>query len=247
MTSIAAGAIELWLLDRDAAAATLGEIEGAKPRLAHDEIGRAGATTDPQQAIAWRAGRTALRLLLERRCDLDLMRQPFGADPSGRPRIPMPSPIDFSLSDSGAFLLIGLANGLDIGVDIELRRPAGVRMPPALLARLLASAAALGACPPATPLQAWTRIEAFAKARRQSLAAALAELGIRGGGADALSADDLYHRAHDLQSATGIAVVDLDFAASLTGACACTRRATLACTQILRVQPLDAAMLRQLA
>ena len=180
----------LWLVDRSAAAAAVETLERACPRLSAADIARAvtmAAFADDRSRI-WRAGRIALRIVLEDviaagenedraarfRCC------PFDITAHGQPSLP-DVPFVFSQSDAGSFLLIGVSSHGRIGVDIE--QPREFAMSTARQARVIAAAQRIAGTDGAEPLsllQAWTRIEAFAKARGPSLARVLTELGLIG-------------------------------------------------------------------
>lgn len=211
MTLDRPGAVELWLLDREACRDALAAIETATPRLADDEIARAGAQPDGE---IWRTGRIALRLLLEVRLGLALRRRPLAVSTSGRPALPE-CVGDFSVADSGAYLLIGLSRTDRIGVDVERARP--LRMSQRRLALVRAAGEALGGAP-ASPLECWTRIEAFAKATGPTLAATLAGLGVQGHGDGVLAPEDVTRRARDRIAAAGCAITDLVLPNDLVGA-----------------------------
>ena len=87
------------------------------------------------------------------------------------------------------------------------------------IARLQASAAALGRLP-ASPLQAWTRVEAFAKATGPSLAAVLARLGIQGNDDGKLDPAAVQQRSSAAVAASSLEVRDLVLPAGLVGALA---------------------------
>jgi phosphopantetheinyl transferase len=177
----------LWLVDRRALAGGLDQVEQHTPRLSPADVARAAAylPQDPERAQLWRAGRIALRLILEQAaCDIDgsgavSRGQPFLLTAHGEPSLPG-APFTFSQSDAGPYLLIGVARAGRIGVDIEL--PRRFIMSEIRQARVIAAATKLAGAPGAQPglLQSWTRIEAYAKARGPSLARVLTSLGLIG-------------------------------------------------------------------
>jgi 4'-phosphopantetheinyl transferase len=189
----------LWLVDRVKLRSALEAIESAAPHLAENENVRAAAlvASDADRGRNWRAGRIALRVILGhicrthcddgRRLAARLNRQPFGVTAHGEPMITgsPPFPLVFSQSDAGPHLLIGISTRGRIGVDIEVPRSmvmSGPRQALVIAAAeaLAASSVAADNSPPPNILQAWTRIEAFAKARGPSLARVLTELGLIG-------------------------------------------------------------------
>ncbi|MEQ1614981.1 MAG: hypothetical protein ABL904_19710 [Hyphomicrobiaceae bacterium] len=210
-------AVELWLLDRDMTADRLAAIEAATCRLSEDEINRVAAMSDRQQARLWAAGRTALRLLVEGRCGPSIRQQPFQYTPTGRPTIAS-SDIDFSVTDSGPYLLIAIACKGRIGIDIE--QPREIKMPQERIDLIVAAGEGLAGFA-AAPLQSWTRIEAFAKATAPSLASALAMLGVQGHGEGRLEVRQVHERARQARIDAAVDVHDIPLPQALFGAVAC--------------------------
>jgi phosphopantetheinyl transferase len=209
--------IELWLLDRDQQRLLLEHVEAVDQRLSTDEFERAKAMLDERLAKRWLTGRTALRLLLEKRCGHDFRRQAFVPAPGGRPTLPAGFGVDFSVADSDPYLLIAITAGEVAGVDIEVPRKMKLSQPH--VDRMLVAAAALGGRT-TMALQAWTRIEALAKALGQTLAATLPELGIQGTGSSTMTLDEVERRTRALLVRTGVAVADLSLSGGLVGALA---------------------------
>ena len=216
-----AAATGIWLLDRMALADVLIDIEAATPRLSADEKQRAAIMADQQQSRLWIAGRVALRLLLEAECGAVIRQRSLSLDRSGRPSLAGHG-LDFSVADSGPYMMIGLVEAGRIGVDIERRQ--ALKMAPRRVELVIAAGEGLGAAT-AGALQSWTRIEAFAKAAGPSLAAILSRLGIQGHGEGILSADIVRTRSRSARAAAGIEVLDLQLPQGLMGAVA---RASLA-------------------
>ncbi|MBL8882446.1 MAG: hypothetical protein JNL45_05255 [Hyphomicrobium sp.] len=204
-------ALELWLVDLDATVQTLMAAEADCSRLSPQEAERAQAIPDIRVRQRWLSAHIALRLLLERWGGAGLRAQPYQFAPGGRPFLSGPAP-HFSLSHAGQFALIGLTRSAPLGVDIEVISPRV--MPPERRSRLMAfandvagGAAELtlhlppedGAHAPAEPakganvetaalIQAWCRVEAFAKADGRGLLAVLSQAGIMGPAKDASGA-----------------------------------------------------------
>lgn len=175
MTSPAAG-VELWLIDLARAAPALAAIEDKLALLSDDE--RARAASLGAVGEDWRLIRVALRLLLERIAGPALRQAPFLSGPRGKPSLPGPAPIDFSLSHSGRYGLVAIS-GEAVGVDLELNRP--VQFPADRQQAMLAAAQALApSSQPIGILQAWVRLESWGKARGTGVGALLHDLGIRG-------------------------------------------------------------------
>jgi phosphopantetheinyl transferase len=201
----------LWLIDRVGLCDALDDCERSVPRLSESDNARASALagSDPRRAAVWRAGRIALRLLLERAVPAEappIRKVPFALSAHGEPALPG-LPLHFSLSDAGPYLLVGVVRDGRIGVDLEL--PRTMTMSAARQARVIEVASELGASgSPPSPLQAWTRIEAFTKARGPSLARVLTELGLIG-----TVAPGALERARHIVAASGYVAHDVGFPA----------------------------------
>lgn len=208
-------ALELWLVDLDATAGLLMAAETDCSRLSPQEAERAQAIADDSVRQRWLSAHVALRLLLERWGGAGLRAQPFQFARGGRPFLPGPAP-HFSLSHAGQFALIGLTRSAPLGVDIEVISPrvmplerrsrlvsfandvaGGAELP--LVHASLTSGAHAAAEPAedanvetAAFIQAWCRVEAFAKADGRGLLAVLSQAGIMGPANDAPGAADAY-------------------------------------------------------
>lgn len=175
--------VDVWLADIDAGGAALDEFERRFSLLTSDERARAEG---PGPLLARQRTRTrvALRALLASRLGLDAAQSAFLLSPAGKPRL-AGTTLDFSVSHSGRFALVALSPGGPVGVDIETRSQ--VKMHPDRLQAIEAAAIALA---PDMPLpaqgdairfvQAWTRLEALAKANGAGVGELLSSLGIRG-------------------------------------------------------------------
>jgi phosphopantetheinyl transferase len=216
----------LWLVDRKASAMHLGALERQCPRLSSDDIARAEGlrSSSHDRAEIWRAGRIALRVILERTLVqghhaarvVQLRGHPFELTAHGEPSLPG-APFVFSQSDAGPYLLIGVSSQGRIGVDLEL--PRTFVMSDARQARVIAVARTLAARDedePLSLLQAWTRIEAFAKARGPSLARVLTELGLIG----VSTSSDVEARGSAVVSESGLSAHDLSLPLGLIGSVA---------------------------
>ncbi len=172
--------VELWFVDVARAGSALATVEKATPRLSADEL---EWTAEPgRNGQSWRHYfRICLRLLLERFVGPRLRRVPFRTGLQGKPQLPWDAGVMFSLSHSGPYGLIAIADH-EVGVDIEQDRP--VHFPPDRQDAMLAAARALSPAPaagsPVTILQAWVRLEAWGKARATGIGVLLHDLGIRG-------------------------------------------------------------------
>lgn len=235
---------ELWWVDLVAAAPALHALEAHTPRLAAADEGRASALTDATVRNEWRAAHIALRLLIERAAGTGWRRVPLAREERGKPHLDG-SPVAFSLSHAPGLALIGLAPHGRIGVDIERTRV--VRIDAARRARIVAAAEALGGTlageEHARLLQAWVRLESFAKADGCGIGRLLTRLGILGrrssGESDAGELAAALNANHTL-----IGVRDLDLGAGIFAAA--TFRDVAATTQVARL-PEELEALQKLA
>jgi 4'-phosphopantetheinyl transferase len=148
--------------------------------LPPSERARATHYARPEDRAAFVVGRQMLRSVLAS-CGQGLL---AGADlvygPHGKPGLP-PSlgfqPVSFNLSHSGGIVLLAVANGSEVGVDIERTRPVTSMASMAQRALMPAECEALFA-QPADEQQGlffryWARKEALLKAHGAALASAL--------------------------------------------------------------------------
>lgn len=183
-------ALGVWLFNVDMLGARLERVEAHAPRLSDDEITRASNTRDAVMRQRWVAARTALRLTLEAWMKASLHRQPFQVAPQGRPFLPAPAP-SFSLSHAGPFALVALAEPGPIGIDIEeisTRKISAARVSQMESYAAHVAGTALPAAGDARFIQAWTRIEAYAKADGRGVGRVLSDAGLLGRGSQAARA-----------------------------------------------------------
>jgi 4'-phosphopantetheinyl transferase len=159
-------------------------MEQQLPRLSPVERTRASAFSDIVVRDEWLATHIALRLLIERAAGPQWRGTPFARSDRGKPRL-QGAPLSFSLSHAPGLALIGISRQGSIGVDIERMRK--VRIGAARRQRIVQAAAALAPAPlPANGeaqfLQAWVRLEAYAKAEGCGIGRLLTRLGILGAG-----------------------------------------------------------------
>jgi 4'-phosphopantetheinyl transferase len=114
------------------------------------------------------ASHTALRCVLARYLDEDPAAIEFRVGEHGKPALADPATaLRFNLSHSGDLALIAVAEGREVGVDVERIRPRRNLLRLAERALDPAAAAAVRAAPPEDRLTAfhtaWTRHEAIAK------------------------------------------------------------------------------------
>lgn len=184
-------ALGVWLFDVDRLRDRLARAQARVPRLSDDEEIRASCTRDPVMRQRWVASRIALRLTLEFWMKQSLGRQPFPVAPGGRPFLPPPAP-SFSLSHAGPFALIAIAEAGPIGADIE--EISARKISQGRVSQMEGYAAHIGrtVLDPTSGqrrfIQAWTRIEAYAKADGRGVGRILSEVGILGRGSQAARA-----------------------------------------------------------
>ncbi len=175
---------ELWCVDLAAAGSALREMEERSHRLSDWDLRHATTIADPEAAAQWLAAHAALRLLLERGVGSRWRGVPFVRRPNARPRLEG-APVAFSLSHVAGLALIGLAPEGDIGVDLERMRTVHVRQPRHAVIEAAGAALNRDKLLPddgdARFLQAWVRLEAFAKGEGCGIGRLLTQLGIVGG------------------------------------------------------------------
>lgn len=229
MTDPEAG-IELWLVDLDRCAEALELAERDVPRLSGDDRERARALSDPRERRRRLAAYTALRVLIERVAGSAARGEPFVRGAGAKPRLASSS-AEFNLShaDGHALIAVSAAAG-SLGVDLEKVRLA--KMAPRRLAEIVAAGEGLGDKPLSglgderAFLQAWARLEAFAKARGSGLARTLVDLGLRGRGrAQPPPLPQVRTAARRLADAAGLLVCDVRLLPGFRGAVAVPRGA----------------------
>ena len=211
---------ELWLVDLKEAAPVLEALERETPRLSDDDRRRAQRLREAEDRRLRLAAYGALRITLERWGGERVRRTAYQRNRSGSPSLAgMPA---FSLSHADNLALIGVTPSRAIGVDLERERR--VRVSARRRQEILAAGAGLGDALHGPPtdrnfLQAWVRLEAYAKARRQSLGRVLDDLQLRAPGRRALSLADIEAGARR-QARRRLRVADLAMPANLLGAVA---------------------------
>ena len=213
--------IEIWLVDLEKSAEALARLEDDARRLAADEYDRANAINDVRERRHRLAADTALRIILERIAGPGVRGLPFVRRPGGKPRLDLGG-AEFSLAHIEGLALIGVSSRLPLGVDLERIRP--VKMSSRRLAEISAIGAGLSDKPlptlgtERTFLQAWTRLEAFAKSRGRGLSQTLTDIGVRGKERRAFSLAELEVRARKVAHDARIIVHDVRLSPTLHGA-----------------------------
>ena len=215
----------------DASATALAALERIQPRLGAGDRARACSHNDPRERRRRLAAYMALRVVLERVAGRAARGRTLVRRHGAKPQLPG-GRIDFSLAHAGSLALIGVTAAGTVGVDLEPIRP--IKISQRRRAELMAAAAGLADTdPPATGstadaafMQAWSRLEAYAKARGAGLERTLSWLGLRDGEARQQPLEEIEARARRLGAARGIAVSDLALPAGFAGAVALPRKAT---------------------
>lgn len=215
--------LEVWCVDLRAAEAALIAIETEIPRLTPADRAYIASFTDAELASERRAAHIALRALIERAAGPQWRGVEMLRPPHGKPYLAGAS-FGFSLSHVSGLAVIGLTRSGLIGVDVERVRP--VHMRDERRALIEAAAAALAADDEPLPatgdarfLQAWVRLEAFAKAHGGGIGQLLTRLGIVGPRAG--GAAEVARRAGEaLREAQGMSLHDLALGEGLFAAVA---------------------------
>jgi 4'-phosphopantetheinyl transferase len=223
--------IEVWLVNLAHAGPVLEVEERETPRLSNCDRDRLDAIVDLASRRERLAAYVALRIVLERVAGSCVRGRTFVVEAGGKPRLADMS-LEFSLSHTDGFALMGVNTAGAIGVDIERRRI--LRLSERHRGALQAAAAGLAdetlglGEDDYAVLRAWVRLEAFAKARGTGLAHLLVQIGLRG--PDAVRAGACPHQirrmAAQLAAASRLAVVDFAFGEDLIGAAAIAKCAS---------------------
>ncbi|MBA3532450.1 MAG: 4'-phosphopantetheinyl transferase superfamily protein [Ardenticatenales bacterium] len=154
-------------------------LQGLTRLLAEDEVNRADRFRFPHHRDHFIIARGTLRLLLGRYLGVDVYRGAFVYNAYGRPSLPaLPAehPLEFNLSHSGGLALYALSWQRSVGVDVEAMRDIEFEE---IATRFFSprEQAVLTALPPHQRkdafFNAWTRKEAYIKARGEGLSLAL--------------------------------------------------------------------------
>ena len=193
--------IKVWLVDLDDTAAALQAREAAHPALSPSEHTRLDAITNPIEQARRRTAYIAQRLILIHIFGPGLHQADLPRDALGRPHLPLGHTGSISLAHTGTHALIAVSNAPRIGVDLEA--PRTIRMSPARRALIESAAAQLS--PDELPtngdarfLQAWTRLEALAKADGHGIGHLLTAIGAVGGGPSTPQAASALAASHAL-------------------------------------------------
>jgi len=225
----------IWLLDLERLRPALERAEQRLGLLAADERDD-GAMGSGVSGRNRRAVRIALRLLLLREGVGEAALGPLARGPTGKPSL-ADTGIEFSVSHAGQNALIALSGNGPVGVDLECWRTVHIHEP--RRSQIAAAAAAIarraedgrptpGELDRAQLLSAWTRLEAWAKARGSGIGVLLTDLGLLGPGSRRVSPEAAAESARRLVALEGVAVADLCLPIGLFGAVAARAGALLA-------------------
>jgi 4'-phosphopantetheinyl transferase len=175
--------VHIWTASREAPDDV---VAAMRSLLDPDELKRADRFTFPRDRRQFAVGRGLLRTILGRYLDRPPESLRFVANAHGKPgfdpRMDLDSSIRFNLAHSGDQVVYALADGREIGVDIERIRPDFGGL--AIAERFFApgEVAALQALPEASRglafFHGWTRKEAYIKAKGKGLALPLDEFEV---------------------------------------------------------------------
>jgi 4'-phosphopantetheinyl transferase len=167
------GSVQLWLLPLLEPSCPLDDLMNL---LNDEEQKRAARFQFENDRRAFVVSHGLLRMLLGARLGLAPADVPIVQEPGEKPLLAGAGELDFNLSHSGEWGLVGLAT-TDIGVDIEMVRPMSDRDHIAKRFFAPSETAALAALPEAERedgfFACWTRKEAYVKARGLGLTAPL--------------------------------------------------------------------------
>lgn len=114
---LAAGEVHLWRFPLASSPVSLPTL---KSTLAADELQRAARLLDPRKAASFIVARARLRQILASYLAVDPAEIAFTYGEQGKPALLEPaSTLTFNLSHSGAWALLAVAQGMEIGVDLE--------------------------------------------------------------------------------------------------------------------------------
>lgn len=237
---------ELWLVDLARTAPALEALEGVQPRLSADDRARARRIADPGERRRRLAAYAALRVALERIAGRRVRGADFVRSPDGKPSL-AEGHAAFSLSHSDEFALIGVTRRGEIGVDLEQARSVRVSVHRKQL--IVAAGNGLASMLPAADageeafLKAWSRLEAFAKARGCGLARLLAEVGVRAPYDRMMTPARVEAAARRIVGEAGLKVRDLKLPHGLHGAVALRPSASV---PRMRAFPVEGAAIERL-
>lgn len=228
---------QIWLADLEALSPALETIEARHLLLSRME--RDWPVRSPPENLRWRRlARIALRIVLARAGAAQAYGVEFEAEANGKPTLPGSS-LAFNASHAAGRALFVVSSPGPVGIDLESDRTVALGERRRAMIECAAASLSRSERPPPF-LQAWTCLEAFAKARGTGIGALLTELGITGSGAKDLTDADVAARATAVVARSGLEVralqVPAPFYASVAAPCPISPTGLI-------VQTLDAANL----
>ncbi len=233
-------ALEIWSADLDAIAQLLESAEAAVHLLAPSERDWSERPPANPARIHRRRARIALRMLLVAAGAPALPGAELLIDPAGKPRLAA-GDLHFSLSHTTGLALFAIGGCGPLGIDLEMERE--VQLGPERRVLIEAAAQAMAPGLGSDFLDAWTCLEALAKARGCGIGTLLTELGITASRARPLRPGDTVASARTVLSASGLAVAGLKLPDGLYGAIAGPRECL---TSPPEPRTLDAGLCRQI-
>jgi len=156
------GDVHLWCMHRGRA-----EVDDAT--LSLEEKERALRFRLPQDANRYRWTRCMLRRILAGYVGVEAQAMEFAADELGKPHLSHPpTRLQFNLSHSGEVLLVGVAGGQPVGVDVEWMKPCALFRE--IARRCFVPEIADAVTNERQFFEAWTRMEACLKGQGLGIA-----------------------------------------------------------------------------
>lgn len=172
-TRLAEDEVHVWMVSLDEPPIPLGQLEGV---LSSEEADRACRFHFARDRRRFAAGRGLLRVLLSSYVGASPAEMTFSTSYYGKPSLARPccpEDLQFNVSHSDSWLMIGVTRGRPVGVDVESVRPLQDRDQIAERFFSATEVAALRSLPLEVRTEAfftcWTRKEAYIKAVGQGL------------------------------------------------------------------------------
>jgi phosphopantetheinyl transferase len=212
--------MQIWLADLEALSPALETIEAHQLLLSRSE--RDWPVRSPPENRRWRRlARIALRIVLARAGAYQAYGVEFEAEANGKPTLPGTA-IAFNASHAGGRALFVVSSLGPVGIDLESERIVALGQRRRVMIEAAAASLSHSECP-STFLQAWTCLEAFAKARGTGIGALLTELGITAAGTKDLTDADVAARATTVVADSGLEIRALQLPAPFYGSVAAPR------------------------
>lgn len=217
--------LRIWLADLEALSPAL-EASDVRFGLLSPSERSWPVQAPPESRRLRRLARIALRGVLARAGVSQARGVELAADANGKPALPG-SALAFNASHAGKYALIAVAARDPVGIDLEGERLVALSDRRRSMIEAAAAALTRGDRPPSALrpafLQAWTCLEAFAKARGTGIGVLLTELGITASGARVHTDADVAARASTIIATSHLEVVPLHMPGNVYGAVAAPR------------------------